>query len=122
VEEKMARKWREFRKQRSAEREARIQERISRESARINYSLAQLRMARNYTQARLAEVLDRPQNAVSKVEHRADVYISTLRSYIEAMGGRLEIRALFPDAEVVITQFQDIEAEKNPHEHRAVPA
>ena len=118
----MARKWREFRKQRSDEREARIQERISRESARINYSLAQLRMARNYTQARLAEVLDRPQNAVSKVEHRADVYISTLRSYIEAMGGRLEIRALFPDAEVVITQFQDIEAEKNPHEHRAVPA
>ena len=117
----MARKWREFRKQRSTEREASIQERISRESARINYTLAQLRTARNYTQARLAEVLDRPQNAVSKVEHRADVYISTLRSYIEAMGGRLEIRALFPDAEVVITQFQDIDAQKK-HEHHAVPA
>ena len=118
----MARKWREFRKQRSCEREARIQERISRESARINYSLAQLRTARNYTQAQLAEVLDRPQNAVSKVEHRADVYISTLRSYIEAMGGRLEIRALFPDAEVVITQFQDIDAQKKQLERRAIPA
>jgi len=116
----MARKWREFRKQRSTEREASIQQRISRETARINYSLAQLRIARKYTQAQLAEVLDRPQNAVSKVEHRADVYISTLRSYIEAMGGRLEIRALFPDAEVVITQFQETDAEKKLQQHHAV--
>jgi transcriptional regulator with XRE-family HTH domain len=118
----MARKWREFRKQRSAEREGRIEKRISRESARINYSLAQLRTARNYTQAQLADVLDRPQNAVSKVEHRVDVYISTLRSYIEAMGGRLEIRAMFPDAEVVITQFEDIDPQKKQPEHHAVSA
>ena len=117
----MARKWREIRKARSAEREARIQERIARESERINYSLAQLRTARKYTQTQLAEALDVPQNAVSKVEHRADVYVSTLRSYIEAMGGRLEIRALFPDVEIVITQFQDIDAHKQQERH-AVPA
>ena len=117
----MARKWREIRKQRSPEREARIQERIARESARINYTLAQLRTARKYTQTQLAEVLDVPQNAVSKVEHRTDVYLSTLRSYIEAMGGRLEIRALFPDAEIVITQFQELERLK--HKDRdAIPA
>ncbi len=108
----MARKWREIRKPRPPEREASIQERIARESARIKYTLAQLRTARRYTQTQLAETLNVPQNAVSKVEHRTDVYLSTLRSYIEAMGGRLEIRALFPDAEVVITQFQDIEGRK----------
>jgi transcriptional regulator with XRE-family HTH domain len=113
----MARKWRAIRKPRSAEREARIQERITSESASINYSLAQLRKAREYTQARLAEVLRVPQNAVSKVEHRADVYLSTLRSYIEAMGGRLEIRAVFPDAEVVITQFEDIDVRKQERVH-----
>jgi len=117
----MARKWREIRKQRSPEREARIHERITRESERINYTLAQLRTARKYTQTQLAKTLNVPQNAVSKVEHRTDVYLSTLRSYIEAMGGRLEIRAIFPDAEVVITQFQDIEG-RDQQERDAVPA
>ena len=52
-------------------------------------------------------------SAVSKLAHHTDVYLSSLRSYIEAMGGRLKIRALFPDAEVVNTQFSDIEAQKN---------
>lgn len=117
----MARKWREIRKQRSPEREARIQERIARESARINCTLAQLRTARKYTQTQLAEVLDVPQNAVSKVEHRTDVYLSTLRSYIEAMGGRLEIRAVFPDGEIVITQFQELEG-RNKKDREAIPA
>ena len=78
---------------------------------------------REYTQAQLAEVLHVPQNAVSKVEHRTDVYLSTLRSYLAAMGGRLEIRAVFPDADVVITQFGDIDAhKKQQHERHAVPA
>ena len=119
----MTRKWREIRKPRSPEREARIQERIAHESERINYSLAQLRTALEYTQAQLAEVLDVPQNAVSKVERRADVYISTLRRYIEAMGGQLEIRALFPTAEIVITQYEGIDAHKKQQpERRAVHA
>lgn len=118
----MARKWREIRKPRSAEREARIEERIAHESERIDYTLAQLRTARKYTQVRLAEVLNVPQNAVSKVEHRTDVYLSTLRSYIEALGGRLEITAVFPDVEVVITQFADIDAHKKQHEHHTVSA
>lgn len=117
----MARKWREIRKQRSPEREARIREQIARESERINYSLGKLREARNYTQTQLAEARDVPQNAISKVEHRADVYISTLRSYIEAMGGRLEIRAVFPDAEFLITQFEEIGIHQQPQRH-AVPA
>ena len=45
---------------------------------------------------------------VSKIEARADMYVSTLRSYIQAMGGELEIIARFPDGDVRINQFQDV--------------
>ncbi len=38
------------------------------------------------------------------------MYVSTLRSYIEAMGGRLDIVAHFPDGDVRINQFEEIEA------------
>ena len=40
------------------------------------------------------------------------MYISTLRSYISAMGGSLQIRAVFPEGEVVINQFQDLDSAK----------
>ncbi len=48
---------------------------------------------------------------VSKIERRTDVYIPTLRSYVEAMGGVLEITAKFPQGAVKIKQFETIEAE-----------
>src|SRR5271155_1922816 len=70
--------------------------------------LEELRNAREMTQTQLAEVLNVSQGAVSKVERRTDMYISTLRSYIRSMGGDLEIRAVFPDGEVIIDQFRDI--------------
>jgi transcriptional regulator with XRE-family HTH domain len=108
----MAHKWREIRKQRSPEREAQIKERVEREVNRIDASLAQLRHARELTQVQLAHALNVPQSTISKMEHRADLYLSTLRSYIEAMGGTLEIRAVFPDMEIVVTQFQQLEPGK----------
>jgi hypothetical protein len=43
---------------------------------------------------------------VSKIEKRTDMYVSTLRRYIEAMGGQLDVVARFPDGDVRITQFQ----------------
>jgi hypothetical protein len=43
------------------------------------------------------------------MERRTDMYISTLRSYIEAMGGKLDIIARFPDGKVHINQFEEIE-------------
>ena len=67
--------------------------------------LAELRRARDLTQAALAEILDTTQPEVSKIERRTDVYVSTLRRYVEAMGGALEIVARFPDGEVRIEQF-----------------
>lgn len=67
--------------------------------------LQELRRARELSQAQLAAVLDTTQPEVSKIEKRTDMYVSTLRSYIEAMGGHLEIVAHFKDGDVRITQF-----------------
>jgi len=72
--------------------------------------LHQLRNAREMTQARLAEVLEMDQGNISKLEKRADMYLSTLRSYVEAMGGALEIRAVFPDGAVKIDLLNKLSA------------
>ena len=53
----------------------------------------------------LAALLKLKQPEISKIEHRTDMYISTLRGYIRAMGGDLEIVARFPDGEVKIANF-----------------
>ena len=71
-------------------------------------SLLQLRKARDLTQAKLAEELHMGQGDVSKLERRTDMYVSTLASYLQAVGADLEIRALFPDGcTVKITQFSE---------------
>ena len=70
--------------------------------------LHELRRARALTQKELAETMQVNQPAVSKLEKRTDAYISSLRSYIEAVGGRLKIVAEFPDGEVAITNFSDV--------------
>ncbi len=69
-------------------------------------TLRQLREARQRSQEAVAEQLHIKQAAVSKLERRTDMYLSTLRGYIEAMGGKLEIIARFPDQAVRITQFE----------------
>ena len=69
--------------------------------------LHELRQARELSQVKLAQALNVNQAAVSKMEHRTDMYISTLRDYIRAMGGDLDIVARFPDGEVKITNFAD---------------
>jgi predicted transcriptional regulator len=63
------------------------------------------------TQEQLAKTLGVKQAAVSKMERRTDMYVSTLRNIISAMGGMLEIRAVFPDRGAVeIAQFGDVRA------------
>jgi len=69
--------------------------------------LLELRRARELSQEQLAEILHIKQASVSKLERRTDMYIRTLRSYIEAMGGELEISAVFPEGRVSINQFSD---------------
>ncbi len=67
--------------------------------------LGEIRRARQMTQEALAEALGMTQSEISKVEHRTDVYVSTLRRYIEAMGGELEIVARFPNGSIEIIQI-----------------
>lgn len=73
-------------------------------------ALDELREARRLTQEQLAKSLRIRQATVSKMERRADMYLSTLQGIIKAMGGELEIRAIFPDGVVRINQFRELEA------------
>jgi len=73
-------------------------------------ALQELRSARELTQADMAEMLDVPQSSICRIEQRADMYLSTLRNYVQALGGVLQIQAIFPDAgAVVISRFGDYE-------------
>jgi predicted transcriptional regulator len=72
--------------------------------------LHELRKARGLSQEVLAKLLKVQQPAIAKLEKRTDMYISTLRSHIEAMGGELEIIAHFPDGNVKITTFSSLDA------------
>jgi len=74
--------------------------------------LEELRAARELTQTSLAKILDVGQSEVSKIEKRTDMYVSTLASYVKAMGGELEICAVFPDGKVKLNQFEDIAGER----------
>jgi predicted transcriptional regulator len=66
-----------------------------------------LRDALQFTQQQLAEELGVKQAAISKMERRPDHLVSTLRRFIEAMGGELELKAHFPTGSVSITELGD---------------
>jgi len=71
--------------------------------------LAELRRAREMTQSALAAAMETSQGEISKIEKRTDCYVSTIRQYIEALDGELEIVARFPDGQTVkINQFSDL--------------
>ena len=104
----MAHKWSELEAKMGPERVAAARARARKIIEEM--PLQQLRNAREMTQARLAEVLEMDQGNISKLEKRTDMYLSTLRSYVEAMGGALEIRAVFPDGDVKIDLLNKLSA------------
>lgn len=67
--------------------------------------LSRLRAARSLTQEHLGTILNRDQSAISQMERRSDMYVSTLADFIKALGGELEIRANFPEGTVRISGF-----------------
>lgn len=71
-------------------------------------ALAELRKARDMSQVQLAEKLGIRQPSVADMEKRTDMYVSTLRSLIEGMGGRLDIIARFQDTDIRIKNFSEI--------------
>jgi transcriptional regulator with XRE-family HTH domain len=80
------------------------------EEVALAMPLNKLREAQSPTQASLATILGVNQGSVSKMEKRTDMYVSTLRNFIQAMGGQLQIKAIFPEGEVEIEQFKDLAA------------
>ena len=72
-------------------------------------TLRALRQAHDLTQERMAELLGVKQENISRLERRADLLLSTMSSYIEAMGGKLKLVAEFPERKpVVIKTLSDI--------------
>ena len=65
-------------------------------------TLRQLRQARSLTQQKIAKSLHIGQEGISRLEKRSDLLISTLRDYVQAMGGNLSLVAKFPDREPVV--------------------
>lgn len=102
----MARKFSELKAKMSPERRERARAEAKRLLAEM--PLNELRLARALTQEQMAALLEIDQASVSKIEHRTDMYISTLSNFIRAMGGHLEIKAVFPDGEVKISQFEKL--------------
>ncbi len=100
------RKFSELRERMPAEHRARMDARTR--AMLDELPLQELRLARQLSQETLAESLGIDQSGVSKLERRADLYVSTLRRYVEAMGGSLEIVARFPDGEVRIAGLGEI--------------
>ena len=105
-------KWSEIRdKYVTPERRARTDRKVQ----RTTHSLRELRKARTLTQDQLVKSLNMAQGDISKLERRADLYVSTLRRYIEAMGGELDLVARFPDGDtiaVALAEFAD-EVDRN---------
>lgn len=75
-------------------------------------ALAEVRRAMSLTQEDLARLLHIKQAALARLENRTDMYISSLRKYITALGGELDIVARFPEGEVHIQKLQDLHLEK----------
>lgn len=96
----MARKFSDLTRKMTAKDQAEIKARSAKLLAEL--PLERLRSARNLTQTSMAELLGVQQSAVSKIERRSDMYLSTLRNYVAAMGGNLEIQAVFPEGAVRI--------------------
>ena len=107
----MAKKFQNLRNKMSQERRDRIDAMTKDMLAEM--PLHELRRARQLSQEQLADVLDIKQGSVSKLERRTDLYISTLRRYVEAMGGELTLQARFPEGSVTITQLGQIEESDN---------
>lgn len=102
----MATPYRQLREKMSPQ--ARVQAAQKTREILAEMALQELRQALELTQEEVAKLLKTSQANVSKLERRTDMYISTLREFIQAMGGKLEIVARFPGGSVKIDQFHDV--------------
>jgi transcriptional regulator with XRE-family HTH domain len=88
-----------------------IEKRVA-EAIAEEMSLREIRKANKLTQDSVAKALNMSQSDVSKLERRTDMYVSTLRNFVEATGGQMEIVVRYPDRPPVkINQFTDLEGD-----------
>ncbi len=90
------------------ERKQRILKRA--EELEVHYlTLQELRKAAGLTQARVSQILDMPQSNISRLEQNSDMLLSTLRSYVEAVGGKLSLTVELPNKPpVILAGFGDL--------------
>ena len=97
LSDKMQKLWNEFSDSEKQQIEARFNE------LRSEYmTLQEIRKHKNITQQDMAKLLGINQENVSRMERRKDMHLSTIQEYIEALGGTVEINAIFPDSKVSI--------------------
>lgn len=92
--------------------EAKVKEMIEEE-----LTLRDLRSVHHLTQTRVAELLGVQQDSVSRMERRADMLLSTMSSYVEAMGGKLRLVAEFPNRQPYVVKLGDL-TEEGPRQRR----
>lgn len=100
----MAKKFSELRSRLSPVAQARAAARS--EAMLLEMQLQELRKARQITQVQVAKAMEVEQAAVSKLERREDMYVSTLRQYVHALGGELKLIASFPDADIQLHAYE----------------
>lgn len=84
-------------------------------------ALRQLRKARRLTQRRMAELLGIGQDSVSRIENRSDLLLSTLKNYVEAMGGSLKLVVEFPDSSAVLSTLGEAELDTKTRQDKKAP-
>ena len=100
----MAKNFNELRAKMSPEAQSRAAARA--EAMLVEMQLQELRKSRQVTQVEVAKAMNVEQAAVSKLERREDMYVSTLREYVKALGGELRLVASFPDADIQVHPFE----------------
>ena len=96
----MATKWNDLNHKASTEVRAQLKRDAHAELQRIGFE--KLRDARRQTQVAVAKKLGVGQGSVSRIEKQSDFLLSTLREYVDALGGQLELRAVFPEGDFII--------------------
>ena len=89
-----------------ADPERRAQIEVEKQALEDALTLAEVRSRQNITQQEMAQTLGVTQANISRIEHEEDLYLSTLRGYVAALGGELEVNAVFPDGKVTLVPVE----------------
>ncbi len=95
-------KWSELAQRIDADPTRRVNVEEQKRAMRDVIALHEVREARRLTQTELAAALDVTQANISRIERQDDLYLSTLEEYVAALGGRLELHAVFPDQVIAL--------------------